>query len=91
MTLYFIRQVQLPYLKHKAQVWVLIWDGGGWLPFGPFTNLKQSSSAGTIKNEKNLGQLWLAYTEPQGDYYMLQLISVGSLVSSKDASMLWHH
>ncbi len=27
---------------------------------------------------KNLGRLWLAYTEPQGDFYMLQLIHVDS-------------
>ena len=27
---------------------------------------------------KNLGRLWLAYTELQGDFYMLQLISVDS-------------
>ncbi len=27
---------------------------------------------------KNLGRLWLAYTELQGDFYLLQLISVDS-------------
>ncbi len=27
---------------------------------------------------KNLGRLWLAYTELQGEFYMLQLISVDS-------------
>ena len=27
---------------------------------------------------KNLGRLWLAYTEPQGEFFMLQLISVDS-------------
>ncbi len=27
---------------------------------------------------KNLGRLWLAYTELQGDFYMLQFISVDS-------------
>ncbi len=25
---------------------------------------------------KNLGRLWLAYTELKGDFYMLQLISI---------------
>ncbi len=34
---------------------------------------------------KNLGRLWLAYTELQGDLYMLQLIS------SKDVGLLWYH
>ena len=31
-----------------------------------------------INGEKNLGHLWLAYTELQGDFHMLQLISVDS-------------
>ncbi len=31
-----------------------------------------------VDNQKNLGRLWLAYTELQGDFYMLQLISVDS-------------
>ncbi len=28
--------------------------------------------------QKNLGRLWLAYTELQGEFYMLQLISSDS-------------
>ncbi len=31
---------------------------------------------------KNLGRLWLAYTELQGEFYMLQL---------KDVGLLWYH
>ncbi len=31
-----------------------------------------------IKSTMNLGRLWLAYTELQGDFYMLQFISVDS-------------
>ena len=31
-----------------------------------------------ICGEKNPGRLWLAYTELQGDFYMLQLIYVDS-------------
>ncbi len=28
----------------------------------------------TVNHDKNLGRLWLAYTELQGDFYMLQLM-----------------
>ncbi len=34
--------------------------------------------SGTPMRTKNLGRLWLAYTELQGEFYMLQLISVDS-------------
>ena len=27
------------------------------------------------QSQKNLGRLWLAYTELQGDFYMLQLMT----------------
>ncbi len=38
---------------------------------------------------KNVRRLWLAYTELQGgDFYMLQLISVMSVNSSKDVGFL---
>ena len=30
---------------------------------------------GSVCDGKNLGQLWLAYTGLQGDFYMLQLIT----------------
>ncbi len=36
---------------------------------------------------KNLGRLWLAYTDLQCDFYMLQLV----YVSSKDMGILWRH
>ena len=32
---------------------------------------------GTVRH-KNLGRLWLAYTELQGNFYMLQLTSIDS-------------
>ncbi len=35
-------------------------------------------SSKTVYRYKNLGRLWLAYTELQGGFYMLQLISVDS-------------
>ena len=47
-----------------------------------FSNLhKVQTRVGGLKNigrAKNLGRLWLAYTELQGDFYMLQFISVDS-------------
>ncbi len=58
------------------------------MTFGPkFTNLHSSPkerqlqksicSQGDVKC-KNQGRLWLAYTELQGNFYMLQLIYVDS-------------
>ena len=39
---------------------------------------------------KNLGRLWLAYTELQGEFYMLQLISVDSRHFTLYTT-LWYH
>ncbi len=51
-----------------------------------------------LSKTKNLGRLWLAYTELQGEFYMLQLIYVDSrhFTSSypyppKDVGLLWYH
>ncbi len=46
---------------------------------------------------KNLGRLWLAFTELQGEFYMLQLISIDSYemvlisISPKDVGLLSYH
>ncbi len=44
------------------------------------TNSKRRKEiiAKILQMQKNLGRLWLAYTELQGDFYMLQFISVDS-------------
>ncbi len=44
----------------------------------------------TVTPSKNLGQLWLAYTELQGDFSMLQLISVDSRhFTQSELSLRW--
>ena len=41
---------------------------------------------------KNLGRLWLAYTELQGDFCMLQFISVGSRhFTQSELSLGWSY
>ncbi len=43
--------------------------------------------------EKNLGRLWLAYTELQGDCtcYKSYLLTTPMAVSAKDVGLLWHY